>query len=495
LVSVGITNVGMLQSEVNSRSYSIFHLGVLACLCVAEILSLAAIATLYRAMGKPDMTSFLWSRPGLLFMCLVAGIVVSLCGVVYQTFKARKHNFGRCRRTVVVNVVAFVGVLILGEVGVRASVTESLRGPVLGGVELRPYVWTEIADRFAKRAEEQRNEQFFVFDSLLGWTVKPNSTGERGLFQSSAEGIRIPRAGIEYANANPGCRIALVGDSFVFGEESEFEKTWGHQLERSLGNRCQVLNFGVPGYGVGQMYLRYNKDVSPLHPDIVIVGFTDTVVFRTLGVYGCLTFSGYIPGPIPRYVLENGLLKLINIPLIRPDAIYSTPSVEDLPYIRYAWNYAPNEWELPGWQQLSRSYLFRTYVTLFPLWPQPRPEVSGEEVNTVNAELFKSIQDNVRANGAIPLLVYFPNKDDYRVPSSLPPVVQVMRKNGLEFVDLTPCLDRVDPQKRFLVNGSHYTSEGESAVAECLGPFIRQYVTRANTRRTSADGGAHEEEA
>jgi hypothetical protein len=377
-------------------------------------------------------------------------------------------------------VVAFVGVLILGEVGVRASVTESLRGPVLGGVELRPYVWTEIATRFAKRAEEQRNEQFFVFDPLLGWSVKPNSTGERGLYQSSTEGVRSPQSGIEYASTHSGCRIALVGDSFVFAEESEFEKSWGHQLERNLGNRCQVLNFGVPGYGVGQMYLRYNKDVSPLHPDIVIVGFTDTVIFRTLGVYGCLTFSGYIPGPIPRYVLENGHLKLINIPLIRPDAIYSTPSIENLPYIRYAWNYAPNEWELPGWQQLSRSYLFRTYVTLFPLWPNPRPEVSGEEVATVNTALFKSIQDNVRANGAIPLLVYFPSQDDYRVPSTPPYVLRVMRKNGLEFVDLTPCLDRVDPQKRFLVNGSHYTSEGESVVAECLRSIVQGYLPTAD---------------
>lgn len=480
----GITDVGMLQSEVNSRSYSIFHLGVLACLCAAEILSLAAIATLYRATGKPDMASFLWSRPGILFLCLVAGTIMSLCGAAYQTITVRKHDLGLCRRTIAVNVIAFVGVLILGEVSVRAVVTETLKGPVLAGVELRPYVWTEIAERFAKRAEEdQRSEQFFVFDPLLGWTVKPNSTGERGFFQSSAEGIRSPRVGTEYASANPACRIALVGDSFVFGEESEFEKSWGHQLELGLSNGCQVLNFGVPGYGVGQMHLRYNKDVRPLHPDIVIVGFTDTVVFRTLGVYGCLTFSGYIPWPIPRYVLENGCLKLINVPLIHPDAIYSTSLIHDLPYMHYAWNYAPNEWEMPGWQLLSRSYLFRTYVTLFPIWPKARPEVSGEEVNKVNAALFQNIQDDIRANGAIPLLVYLPNKDDYRAPRSPSPVLQVLRKNGFDYVDLTPCLDRVDADRRFLVSGGHYTPEGELAVAQCLISNVHEYLTGADTGR------------
>lgn len=479
--SVEIRDVVMLQNEVNSRSHSMLHLEVLACLCIAEILSLAAIATLYRAAGKPDTVSFLWSRPGILFLCLVAGTVVSLCGAAYQTFTVRMYDLGRCRRTVAVNVVAFFGVLILGEVGVRAFVTETLRGPVLFGVELRPYVWTEIRERFAKRAEEQRSEQYFVFDSLLGWTVKPNSTGERVLFQSSAEGIRSPRIGIEYASTKPGCRIALVGDSFVFSEESEFEKSWGHQLELSLSNGCQVLNFGVPGYGVGQIHLRYNKDVSPLHPDIVIVGFTDTVTFRTLGVYGFMTFApSYIPWPIPRYVLENDNFKLINVPLIRPDAIYATSSIDDLPYLRYAWNYAPNEWEMPGWQHLSRSYLFRMYVTFFPLHSESRPEISREEVNTLNAALFEKIQDDIRSNGAIPLLVYFPNRDDYRASSSLSPVLQVLRKNGLEFTDLTPCLARVDAERRFVAGGVHYTSEGEFAVAECLSPKVLEYLTRAD---------------
>src|SRR4029078_3881782 len=107
----------------------------------------------------------------------------------------------------------------------------------------------------------------------------------------------------------------------------------------------------------------------------------------------------------------SGVLELIYVPWMLPDDIYSTSWIRNLPYIRYAWNYAPNEWELPGWQQLSRSSLFRTYVTLFQWWPKPRPEVSGEEVDTVNTALFKSIQDNVRANGAIPLLVYFPSQD------------------------------------------------------------------------------------
>lgn len=472
--SFGNDNAGM-----NWRAY--LDQWLLAWLCVTELLMLGAICTLYRVAGKPDLSSFLSSRPGVLFFALMTGFGLTIGGAVFHVFRQGRRQYKRCSWTLGLNLLAFLGVLGLGEVVIRAVAVDSLRGPVIAGVELRPYVWTEIAERFAKRTEkEKRNEQFFVFDSLLGWTVKPNSTGERGLFQSSAEGIRSPRVGIEYAITNPACRIALVGDSFVFGEESEYEKSWGHRLELSLGNRCQVLNFGVPGYGIGQMHLRYNKDVLPLHPDVVIVGFTDAV-FRTVGVYGVLTFApGYMPWSIPRYVLDQQQLKLLNVPLIRPEAIYATPSIENLPYIRYAWNYAPNEWEVPGWQQLSRSYLFRTYVTLFPLWPQTRPEVSGEEVGTLNVALFKKIQNDIRDNGAIPLLVYFPDKNDYRTSSSLPPTtLQILRKNGLDHIDLTPCLNQVEADRRFLHGDGHYTAEGESAVAECLSPKVREYLTKA----------------
>src|SRR5262245_38144484 len=104
--SVRTTDVLMFQSEVPSCSRSMLHRGVLAFLCIAEILTLGAIATLYRAFEKPDMVSYLESRPGILFLCLVAGIVVSLTAVVSRSLTIRKHDPGLIRRTVAVNLIA-----------------------------------------------------------------------------------------------------------------------------------------------------------------------------------------------------------------------------------------------------------------------------------------------------------------------------------------------------------------------------------------------------
>ena len=471
--------VGLENDNAGMQGQAFLDRRLLAWLCATELLMLGAICTLYRGAGKPDLSVFLLSRPGGLFSVLVAGFGLTIGGAVFHVLRQGRLQWKRCGWTLGCNVVAFVGVLGLGEVVVRALTVDTLRGPRIAGLGLRPFVWKEIAERFAKKAEEQQWEQFHSFDPVLGWTVRPNSTGERGLFKSSAEGIRSSRVGIEYASTNPACRIALIGDSFVFGEESEFEKSWGHQLELSLSNRCQVLNFGVGGYGLGQMYLRYNRDVSPFHPNVVIVGFTDGVVYRTFGVYGFLTFDpGYVPGPFPRYVFEDGRLKLINVPLIHTKAIYSSQTVHDLPYIRYALEYQPTEWEMPGWRMLSWSYMFRMYATFFPLYSEERPEISFQKLHTVNGALFRRLADDIRADGGVPLFVYFPSdKQNNSAPvTRLPRSLEILRESGLPYFSLAGCLNQVDPDRRFLKKGDHYSEEGDSAVAQCLKPIVKDLL-------------------
>lgn len=446
-------------------------------LCAAELLTVGAICALYRGAGKPGLSAFLLSRPGVLFLLLVAGVGLAIGGALSHVRRQGRLRHSRCGRTFALNLLVCVCIFGLGEIAVRTLTVDTLRGPALGGVELRPLVWKEVAEHFFKKVEEQQGEEFFHFDPVLGWTVRPNSTGENGLFQSSIQGIRSPQRGVDYASTNPKCRIALVGDSFVFGEESKFEKSWGHQLEIGLGNGCQVLNFGVPGYSVGQMHLRYRKDASPLHPNVVIVGFTDGVSYRSFGVYGFLTFSGYIPQPIPRFVLEDDHLKLINVPLIPPEAIYSAQAIEDLPYIRYAWNYQPTEWEMPGWRMLSWSYLFRMYATFFPLWPDSRPEKSVQDFVAVNAALFHRLVDDIQADGAIPLLVYFPDSDHYFAPrTGGPRSLEILRESGLPYFSLEGCLSQVALDRRFLRHDGHYSEEGESVVARCLTPIVNELL-------------------
>lgn len=70
-------------------------------------------------------------------------------------------------------------------------------------------------------------------------------------------------------------RILLVGDSFAFGYGVGDDETLARFVEldltRRTGMNCQVLNLGVPGYGVHQMCLLAEKKIKDYRPQMVMM--------------------------------------------------------------------------------------------------------------------------------------------------------------------------------------------------------------------------------
>lgn len=104
------------------------------------------------------------------------------------------------------------------------------------------------------------------FETLYrGHPVRINSAGYRGPEWPSpdqTEGVRG--------------RVALVGDSFTFGNGVAFEDTLGARLEAALAERgspALVMNFGVPGYNVDNVAHVVAGDVLEHSPDTVVFVF------------------------------------------------------------------------------------------------------------------------------------------------------------------------------------------------------------------------------
>src|SRR5689334_9896888 len=120
-----------------------------------------------------------------------------------------------------------------------------------------------------------------------GTPSRRNATGQDA---SSAEGLRAPRVGMSFADRRTRhsglldkpatVRVALIGDSMTYGYEVRCEDSWGHALEAHLGTTAQVLNFGVAGYGLNQVLLRYERDTQPWQPQIVLIGITSEEIRR-----------------------------------------------------------------------------------------------------------------------------------------------------------------------------------------------------------------------
>jgi hypothetical protein len=341
-------------------------------------------------------------------------------------------------------------------------------------------MWKEMAQRHLDALQKAATQgTYLVFDDQLGWTLGPNRVSEDQLYISSADGIRSPLRGFSYADQPASCRIAILGDSFAFGEEVRFEDTWGYQLELALGRRCQVLNFAVPGYGLDQMYLRYMRDVRAWKPDVVLFTFINNDVLRSASVYGFLLFpGGTMPFPKPRYLLTGNQPAIVNNPLPRPHDLFSKASIQELPFVTYDRKYNETEWDRPSWRFLYHSYLFRLLITWFPLWDALGKHESGAAMVSLNQQILRSFLRESSLAQSIPLLIYLPFTWDYERQSDDEPIgLRVLRGGGLPYVDLRPCLQQ--PVARYFMppgRGEHYSPEGNRQIARCVHDVILPHL-------------------
>ena len=154
-------------------------------------------------------------------------------------------------------------------------------------------------------------------DPELGWTLKPDVQGLAGgsawetSLTTNAEGFRD---GPHPATKAPGVfRVAVLGDSFVFGSGVPQDAILTRRLAARLGPGFEIVNLGVPGYGTDQELLTLKRWGRTLAPDLVLAGFfwNDVMENASAAMYGM---------PKPRFTLEGGRL----VP--HPPAGVSAPS-------------------------------------------------------------------------------------------------------------------------------------------------------------------------
>ena len=415
-----------------------------------------------------------------LFAGGLIGIGVTIASLIWGYWTGGQVARRNCRLAVLSNLIVVALLAILGEMIVRVGVAPSSQGLSFGHVRLAPQDWQATKEWNQNLLRQSpSNISYFVQDSLLGWTVGSSRQSKDGLYASSQEGIRSPQVGNAYADIQHLPRIAIVGDSYTFGLEVPFESTWGNKLEKQLPFRAQVLNFGVDGYGVDQAYLRYHRDVRRWHPDVVIFGFINHDLYRSMVVYPFISFPEWgFPFSKPRFEVENGQLTLLATSTENAEVFFSLESVTDLPYVEYDPGYDKRGWEYRWFHQ---SYLVRLILGRFPRWPDPSPHASHEAIAALNAEILERFVQEAIGEGSIPYVVYFPGRGDLsgeeRKDKDL--TFGALRQKGLHYVDLTPCMQQPEHDKNLFIEGHpHYSPEGNAAAAECLQKILRNGFTK-----------------
>lgn len=156
-----------------------------------------------------------------------------------------------------------------------------------------------------------------IYDSQLGWAYKPLQKYTKkfgGVYIINSEGYRAESIFQKTDFTKP--IILLVGDSFLFGHGLNFNETFGYKLQQLLGDKYEVINYSVQGYGTDQIYLLTQKLLKTYHPVAVITDYIPDHDLRNVtrdvrNLNRCVAFVA----TKPLFVSINGKPKQVAYPI------------------------------------------------------------------------------------------------------------------------------------------------------------------------------------
>ena len=193
-----------------------------------------------------------------------------------------------------------------------------------------------------------RRPAVWRFDPDLGWGHVPNGAGRLVSPEFDVE-MQISSTGLrdrEFAVDKPEGtrRIALYGDSFVEGWGVAIEAAVSRRLEaclRQKGERVEVANYGVAGYGTDQALLFFEKDGWRFSPDDVVIFFYGNDLWNNAARKGIGAERGFKP-----YFRElpDGRLHLQGVPVRR--SVFWDRDWSALPLVVRVDRYLSQHWHL-----------------------------------------------------------------------------------------------------------------------------------------------------
>lgn len=152
-----------------------------------------------------------------------------------------------------------------------------------------------------------------------GWALAAGRRANRGFYCTDQRGARC--SGSPDPGPPAARRVLAVGDSFTFCSEVRFEESWPALLEGRLAD-TEVINLGVPGFGLDQAALLLEERIDELRPDVVLVGLIPADLRRHINIFRSHLQQTSWPLSKPRFVLgPEGQLDAVNLPCVAPEAM------------------------------------------------------------------------------------------------------------------------------------------------------------------------------
>lgn len=324
-----------------------------------------------------------------------------------------------------------------------------------------------------------------MFDPELGWTHRPGA--HQGQERIDGDGARLsPRPQPTTIDVTAQRRIAAFGCSFVHGTEVGDGDAWPHRMTLDSNGTIDVRNFGVPGYGLDQSYLRWRRLADGLTVDEVWLGFMPEAAARNVNCYrpALRPWSPTVAFK-PRFsVDERGDLQLVPSPcrslpelvaLIDDSGLFlERIGTRDSFVGRVPSAFAPHGSHWSHWSATTR--------LLLTLVARARPdahtmlaESDGEVARTTRA-IGLAMDREVRERGVRFTVVVLPDREGLRLRRqegrvSWQAVVDAWREAGITVHDISDHLDAEDAAQ--WAPGGHYSARGNALVAAAIASRLR----------------------
>ncbi|MEM8931860.1 MAG: GDSL-type esterase/lipase family protein [Acidobacteriota bacterium] len=287
---------------------------------------------------------------------------------------------------------------------------------------------------------------FFAPHPRLGWDLVAGAVDHHVtpefdvVLRISDEGLRADR--LFGPSAPDGVqRIVALGDSFTFGHGVEVADAWPARLDAQLGDRVEVVNLAVTGYGTDQQLLRFEAMGERFRPDAVVLGLFVGNVFRNARDQQL----GY---PKPRFALRRGQLEVDNVPV--PTA-----------------RVAPSRWRLA--HLADRGWDVAEHLGAGAAWPITGAILDRliDACTALDARLFVTVlprDQSVHGSGLRHRL--------HR--HTLDRTLKLLDDRGIAHLDLTPALAAAGTtMPLYYPTDGHWNADGHRVATDALAAWLR----------------------
>ena len=348
------------------------------------------------------------------------------------------------------------------------------------------------------------------FDSALGWNHIPSASGRLVTPEFDVE-VRINADALrdrDYSMSKRGNtqRILLFGDSFAEGWGVEIERSVGRALENSLNQRsvvpqpCEVLNFGVAGFGTDQELLLFKQKGRRYDPDVVILLFYGNDLWNNISRRGI----GAERGEKPYFRTASDRLVLDGVPVSKNRYWEYREGTLPLPWSVRTERYFVENWH--GFALLKKAFAASEvsagqqqtfYDGLYGTKRNFRHETSWE----LTAKLIEAFRAATKAEESEFVLVYVPSivqidDDDWQMKRELHQLVgdefdllkpnrflgEIATASGMNYLDLYPPFRSTSELRTLYYRDSHWNAAGHALAATQIAEFLTRKGLASGSR-------------